>query len=135
MKKFNKEKLEFFLPEKFKGLSKKYILHCVFNEKIQKLWKPQIGDIIVGQTGNVFVISGHHTGHESVGGDSYLFGGSFCNRNGGHLMDSTHCFVMNKDGLQYTHYEDIEGPYNNLNWSKIEDYRYVPYPHELIYLL
>ena len=31
-KNFNKEYLEFYLPDKFNGLSKDYILNCIFDE-------------------------------------------------------------------------------------------------------
>jgi hypothetical protein len=40
---FKKEDLEFFLPDKFKGLNKKYLLECIFDEEIQKNWIPTMG--------------------------------------------------------------------------------------------
>jgi hypothetical protein len=36
MKEFKKEDLEFYLPDTFKGLSKDYLLECIFNDEIQK---------------------------------------------------------------------------------------------------
>lgn len=127
---FNKEDLDFFLPKSFKGLSKEYILEAVFNEQIQKNWRPQIGDVIVGRTGNVFVISGYHQTHESLGGDKFFFGGSLCSRDGGNFLNDTHCYVLNKDGMEYYYghsgIEKQENPY----YSKFSDFRYVPYPHE-----
>lgn len=130
MTKFNKEGLEFFLPDSFKGLSKEYILDKIFDEKIQQNWIPQKGDIIVGETGNIFVISGTHPS-KNEGGTLYFFGGGLCNRNGGILLDSTYSYVANKTGLQYVHYQKDSAPYNNPYWCKISDFRYVPYPHEL----
>ena len=58
MKEFNREDLEFFLQKTpFKGLSKDYILQCIFNDKIQDDWKPQVGDVIVGCTGNILEVA------------------------------------------------------------------------------
>lgn len=129
MKKFNREDLEFYLPsEPFKGLSKKYILKCIFDEDIQKNWKPGVGDIIVGHTGNIFVISGMSKLHESLGGNMYYFGGASCSRNGSNVMDSTFCYTANEKGI-YIH--PINGMMDNLYHSSIRDFRYVPYPHEI----
>lgn len=65
---FNKEDLEFYLPNSFRGMSKQYILDAVFDDDLQKSWVPAVGDAIVGPTGNIFVISGAHLMHEDLGG-------------------------------------------------------------------
>ena len=128
MKKFDKEKLEFYLNDKpFKGLSKNYILDCIFNDDIQKKWTPNVGDVIVGETGNIFVISGVDYLHESLGGNRYYFGGGYCSRNGS-VLDSTYCYTANENG-KYIH--PIEGDIENLYHSSIREFKYVPYPHEL----
>ena len=123
-KEFNKEDLEFFLPNSFKGLSKDYILDKVFNSDIQKNWKPQEGDIIVGCTGNIFVISSKQHLHESLGGDLYFFGGSLCSRDGGNFMNTTQSYVMNKDGFKFDGFEEY-------HIASFSDFRFVPYPHEI----
>jgi len=129
MEKFIKEDLEFFLPNKpFKGLSKEYILEAIFNDEIQKKWTPQVGDIIVGSTGNIFVISGTTNLHERIGGKMYFFGGSLCNRDGGSALDSTCCFTANESGV---YYHPLYGEQQNLNHSSIRKFKYVPYPHEI----
>ena len=120
---FEQEKLDFFLPKSFKSLTKEYILACIFDEDIQKNWKPSVGDIIVGCTGNVFVISGHQHLIEDLGGDLFLFGGSLCSRDGGSFMNSTQCYAMNRKGIKFRNLDTY-------NVSKFSDYRYVPYPHE-----
>lgn len=132
MKDFDKESMDFFLPKSFKGLSKQYIMNAIYDKKIQANWKPQVGDIIVGPTGNVFVIAAYHQGHESVGGDKYFFGGGLCSRDGGCIMNETYSHVLTEDGLEY-YYSDEgiktrEHPY----YSKFSHFRFVPYPHELI---
>ena len=105
-------------------MNKKYLLSCIFNEDIQKNWKPNVGDIIIGSTGNVFVISGYHDLVESLGGKLYFFGGSLCNRDGGSLLHSTRCFTMNEKG--YNPNLDV------YSISSFSEFRYVPYPHELV---
>jgi len=128
MKKFDKEEIEFHLSEKpFKGLSKEYIMKAIFDEHIQKNWKPQMGDIIVGKSGNIFVISGVDSLHESIGGNRYYFGGGSCNRDGGSILDSTYCYTANESG-KYIH--PVKGEQPNPYHSSIRDFRYVPYPHE-----
>jgi hypothetical protein len=128
MDKFNKEDLEFYLPDKlFKGLSKNYILEAIFNDDIQSKWNPQVGDIIVGCTGNIFVISGMDHLCEKLGGNKYYFGGSSCNRDGGNVLDSTYCFTANESG-KYIH--PLKGQQENLYHSSIRNFKYVPYPHE-----
>lgn len=125
-----KENLEFFLNSKtpFKGLSKRYIIECCLNKDIQSSWQPKVGDIIVGETANIFVISGHHHLVESIGGDMYFFGGGLCNRDGGCFMDSTYCFTINRSGVKY----GIDGkPEQDCYHSSFSKFRYVPYPHEL----
>jgi hypothetical protein len=127
MNKFKKKALEFYLPDNFKGLNKEYLMECIFDKKIQQKWNPGIGDIIVGCTGNIFVISMVDELHESIGGKRYYFGGGSCNRDGGNILDSTYCYTANESG-KYIH--PIEGEQNNLYHSSIRDFRYVPYPHE-----
>lgn len=131
MNKFKKSDVKFFLKDSFKGLSKKYMIDCIFNEQIQKKWYPRVGDIIVGCTGNIFVISGKHTLHEDLGGNTFFFGGGLCNRNGGCFMDDTYCSILNKDGMKYVHSDNGIEKVNDPYYSKFEDFRYVPYPHEL----
>lgn len=128
MKEFNEEKLEFHLPKSFKGLDKKYILNCIFDEKIQKNWNPTKGDVIVGSTGNIFVISNVDRLHQSLGGTRYYFGGGSCNRNGGRILDDTYSFTANEDGKWY---HPIEGEKENPYHSSIREFRFIPYPHEL----
>lgn len=94
---FNKKDLDFFLPDRFKGLTKEYIMDKVFDKSIQESWIPSVGDIIVGPTGNVFVISDVHSLDKKLGGTLYFFGGSLCNRTGGSIMDKTMCYTMNTD--------------------------------------
>jgi len=128
MKEFNKEDLEFYLNDKsFKGLSKEYIMEAIFNDDIQNKWQPQVGDIIVGRTGNIFVISGMDRLHESLGGNMYYFGGGSCNRDGGNVLDSTYCYTANESG-KYIHH--LNGEQENLYHSSIRKFKYVPYPHE-----
>lgn len=125
---YDKETLEFFLPDEFKGLSKEYILDCMFDNEIQKNWVPGMGDIIVGPTGNIFVISVVDELHESIGGTRYYYGGGSCNRDGGRVLDSTFYYTANESGI---YYHPIKGKIKNYNHSSIREYRYVPYPHEL----
>jgi hypothetical protein len=63
-------------------LNKKYLLECIFNKKIQQKWTPNVGDVIVGCTGNIFVISAIDNLHECIGGKLFYFGGGSCNRDG-----------------------------------------------------
>lgn len=121
--KFSKRDLKFFLPKTFKGLSRQYLIECIFDAHIQDKWYPQVGDIIVGCTGNVFVISGKHDLHESLGGTCYFFGGSTCGRNGSGILNGTQSYVMNKDGFRFSNLDQ--------EVSKISNFRFVPYPHEI----
>lgn len=123
MDKFDTETLDFHLPTAYKGMTKSYMLSCMFNSKIQKKWIPGVGDVIVGETGNIFVISGMHHLKEELGGPLYFFGGGLCNRDGGCNLNSTKSYVMNKDGKKYTEL-DVH------RISKVSEFRYVPYPHE-----
>lgn len=129
---FKKENLDFYLPSQFKGMSKKYILDQIFNLKIQDNWTPKVGDVIVGCTGNVFVISNEHICIEEMGGNLFFFGGGLCNRDGGNRLNETYSFTMNKGGewVEYTStgYEVVPNVYH----SSISNFRFVPYPHELI---
>jgi hypothetical protein len=126
--KFNKKELEFFLPDSFKGLSKKYLLDCIFDEDIQQKWSPQLGDVIIGCTGNIFVIGAIEELHEKLGGREYFFGGGSCNRDGGGILDSTFCYTANESGKKY---HPLDGEIEDLYHSSIRDFKFVPYPHEL----
>jgi hypothetical protein len=128
MEEFKKEELEFYLPETFKKLSKQYLIDNIFNEEIQKNWIPNIGDIIVGCTGNIFVISVVENLHENIGGTMYYFGGGSCNRNDGNVLDSTFLYTANESGK---YYHPIKGEQSKVGHNSIRDFRYVPYPHEL----
>lgn len=128
---FNKEELEFFLPDRFKGLTKEYILDKIYDKSIQESWIPSVGDVIVGPTGNVFVISNIHKLDEKLGGTLYFFGGNLCNRTGGSIMNETMCYTMNRDGKWYTWEEGKVVTKDNPYHSKVSEFRYVPYPHEL----
>jgi len=125
---FELEYLSFFLPASFKGLSKEYIIKCIFDEEIQNNWNPGTGDVIVGPTGNVFVISNTEFLHETLGGIRYYYGGFSCNRNGGNILNETACYTANESGV---YYDPIKGETPNLDHSSIRQFRYVPYPHEL----
>lgn len=129
---FDKEKLNFFLPKSFKGLSKEYILDKLFDNEIQNNWNPQIGDIIVGSTGNIFVISNKHNSVEELGGTLFFFNGVLCNRSGGNILNETISSTMNQSGLWFYYDEQmiIKTKYNPYH-TKIANFRYVPYPHEL----
>ena len=124
---FIRTELEFHLPQLFKGLSKEYMLKCIFDEEIQQNWTPQIGDIIIGSTGNVFVISGKSNLHEDLGGPLYFFGGLLCGDDEGFLCD-TLSFTANESGRWYHPYRGEE---MNLYHSSIREFKYVPYPHEI----
>jgi len=132
LQKFIKEDLQFNLPKSFKGLSQEYILYCIFNDAIQSKWKPQIGDVIVGHTGNIFVISGKHFKSieythtkEAIEGDSlFFFGGGLCNRDGSSLLNETHCETMNEFG------NPPETLKEKLFFCSWKEFRFVPYPHE-----
>lgn len=128
MKKFIKDDLDFFLPDSFKGIDKKYMMACIFNEEIQEKWVPTQGDIIVGCTGNVFVISSVSNLSRTLGGTMYFYGGGHCNKDSGNVMDSTYCYTANKSG---NYYHPTGGKQDNLFHSSIKDFKFVPYPHEL----
>ena len=131
MKEFNKEDLEFHLPDSFKGLSKEYIIDCVFNESIQKKWRPTEGDVIVGCTGNVFVISGSHVLYPDLGGTVFFYGGHLCIKGRGCMMNDTACYTMNKGGKWMEAGEpNPDDLPTNLNHTSYQNYRFVPYPHE-----
>lgn len=131
MTKFNKEDLEFYLPTSFKGLSKEYILDKIFNKDIQYSWYPKIGDVIVGCTGNIFVISNSHNLVGELGGELFFFGGGMCNRDGGNIMDQTYSYTMNESGKWFTYTANGIEEKKNFNHSSWKEFRYVPYPHEL----
>lgn len=126
---FIREDLEMYLSDKpFKRLSKEYILYCIFNEDIQNKWTPQVGDIIVGPTGNIFVLAGKHHLIPELGGDTFFFAPGFCSRDGDSFMESTYSSTVNKSGIKY----GFGGkPIDDLYHTAFSHFRYVPYPHEL----
>lgn len=126
--KFTFEDLEFHLPDIFKGMSKQYLLERIFDNETQENWKPKIGDVIVGVTGNIFVISSKHHLEETLGGDLFFFGGGLYNRDGVCTLNGTYSFTMNKSGkwIQHTK-EEVSNSFH----SSFSDFRYVPYPHEI----
>jgi hypothetical protein len=131
MTEFIKEDLEFHIGKKtFKGLSTNYILEKIFDENIQKKWVPQEGDIIVGCTGNIFVISGKTQICDELGGTTYFFGGDFCDRDGDCFMESNYCYTMNESGIHYKWKEGKAVTTKDLYHSSYKDFRFVPYPHE-----
>lgn len=123
----NIKTIEYFLPAYFKGLSKEYMMSCILDENIQKNWKPDVGDVIVGETGNIFVISAKEDLHESLGGTMYFYGGGSCNRDGGNVLDSTFCYTANESGK---YYHPTKGETTNLYHTSIRNYKFIPYPHE-----
>ena len=125
------EDLKFYLPDNFKGMSKQYLLGCIFDKEIQKMWKPKIGDVIVGITGNVFVISAKHELKEVLGGDLFFFGGGLCNRDGGCTLNETYSYTMNESGKWIQHTKGGFEEVNNNFHSSFSEFRYIPYPHEL----
>lgn len=131
MDKFKKEKLEFHLPDNFKGMTKDYIMNVIFDKIVQSKWNPQIGDVIVGCTGNIFVISGEHNLVPELGGKLFFFGGGLCSRDGGYIMNETYAFTMNESGKWYAYGKNGFEEKHNLNHSSWKDFRFVPYPHEL----
>lgn len=127
MKKFKHELLEIHLPERFKGLRKDYLIGCIFDDEIQQRWVPGVGDIIVTNMGRIYVISAKENFDERIGGTMYYYGGGACNRDGGHVLDSTFCYTANESGK---YYHPIKGEVENLYHTSIRNFRYVPYPHE-----
>lgn len=130
MDKFNKEDLEFYLNDDgIKGLSKEYILNCIFDKTIQRNWKPGIGDLIVGETGNIYTITSSFPFHESIGGEHFYFGGGMCVRDGGNFCNETYTMVLTKDGIEYG--RDGNPVDFSTTYRSYKNYRYIPYPHEL----
>lgn len=130
MKKFIKKDLEFYLPESFRGLSKKYIVNKIFDKELQKSWCPRVGDLIVGCTGNIFVISAKEHLHEKLGGDLFFFGGGLCTRDGSCFMNETFCYTMNKSGKWIEVGVDGHKEKDNCYHSAIKDFRFIPYINE-----
>ena len=116
--KFIREDLEFYLPETFRELTKEYILECIFNDEIQKNWKPQEGDVMVGCTGNIWVIASKYDYHESIGGTMYFFGGTI-GRIGGVNQSIASCHTMNESGKWIE-----EG--THFGHSSIKNFRFIP---------
>jgi len=129
---FDRETLEFHMPEIFKGMHKSYMLTKMFDEKIQKKWKPETGDVMVGSTGNIFVISNVEQLHEKLGGDRCYFYGHMCNRTGWNVLNETASHTMNKDGKWIGWSKEGElVEMQNYSHSKQSHFRFVPYPHEV----
>jgi len=128
MKEFDKDSLNFYLPEKFKGMDKEYMLSCIFNDNIQFEWKPGVGDVIIGITGNIFIISVVDYLSDNLGGTRYYYGGGSCTNINNNILDDTYYYTANERG-DYIH--PLNGLQKNLNHSSIRDFKYVPYPHEL----
>ena len=128
---FDEFELHFHLPETFKGLSKEYIIDKVFNDDIQDNWVPQIGDLMVGPTGNIYAIGAIDKLHEKLGGIKYYFGGGMCSRDGSSQMKETFCYTINESGDDIgwgdNGLEIKDNPYH----GKISNYKFIPYPHEL----
>lgn len=123
---FKKEDLEFHLPDTVMRLSKKYIMECIFDKKIQESWKPSFGDLMIGPTGNAFVISSVYPYHESIGGTMYFYGGGNCSKDSNGVMDSTYCYTANESG---NYFHPLKGIMPNPYHSSIRKFRYVPYPY------
>ena len=132
MEKFNREDIEYFLPDTFKGLSKQYLLDCIFNDDIQRLWIPEIGDIIVSKTGNIFVISNIENYCEDLGGTLYFYSGFLASTNNSNYLSVTKCYTMNKSGkwISYNSKGKLEESQNCYH-NKLDNYKFVPYPHEI----
>lgn len=128
---FNEKSLDQFLPDNFKGLSKSYIMNCVFNNTIQKDWKPRVGDVIIGITGNVFVISASQTLVEELGGTVFFFGGGLRTSGNDGILNETYNYALNKTGKKFIRTSKGIDEVSDMNYSRFSDYRYVPYPHEL----
>lgn len=104
MTEFNSAQLEIHIPDDVKqrwDVSKEYILDCVFHERMQEEWDPRVGDLMIGPTGNIWIISSKQNFCESFGGPMFFFGGNLCSRDGGCIMNETTCYTMNKDGFWY----------------------------------
>ncbi len=102
------------------GLSVKYILDVVKNEDIQKSWKPKMGDLMVGSTGNLWVLSNSQKLCQELGGELFFFGGNTCVRGAGILMDQTMCYTVNKEGKSW------RGEENDPYHSSFDRFRWVP---------
>lgn len=123
--KFKKSDLKYWLKP-FNGLTKKYMMECIFDKELQASWKPKVGDLMCGPTGNIFPIAGKHHLHESLGGPVFFYAPTLCNRDGGNIMNSTHCSLMNETGFR----PDAPFDWDVYTVSKFSDYRWIPYPHE-----
>ena len=105
-----------------------HVIDCIFDKELQDKWVHRVGDLMVGCTGNIFVISGKHDLVEEMGGTVFLFGGQLCTSDGSCLLDSTSCYVMNKDGLKYRATGDgYVGEYS-FNYSSFKEFRWIPRP-------
>ena len=117
--KFDREELEFYVDDHLMlGLSKEYILECIFDEEIQKKWYPRIGDLIVGHTGNIFAIGGSQRFHADIGGEVFFFGGTMAAKSGSCRMTEPMSYSMNRNG------DHFDSPYHS-SWK---NKRYIPRP-------
>lgn len=130
MTEFIREDVARFMKETFKGLSKEYILNCMFNESIQAKWVPQRGDMIVGSTGNIYFISAEDKLSDKLGGTQWYYGGGMCNRDDGNVLDETYCYTMNKTGIWKGWKDGSIQEYKNYYHSSLSNYKFIPYPHE-----
>ena len=70
------------------------------------VWEPKRGDYFaagyetLGNRANIYVVSGEHSLVPELGGKMWFFGGHFCNRDGGCLMDTTASYCMNMNGVK-----------------------------------
>lgn len=131
MDKFERESLEFWLRDdtahEYRLPNAKYVLDVLFNEDVQKSWKPQVGDLFATHTGNIYVISGDHNLTEELGGRLFFFGGGMCTRGDGCIMDETYCYTMNKDGLSWHWGENGKRSTEKAhNHSAISKFRWIP---------
>lgn len=121
--------MEFSLRNKsIKGLSNQYILDAIFDKPTQAMWRPQVGDIIVGPTGNIFVIGASQMFYPEIGGEVFFFGGTMA-ASKGCTMDTPVCYTMNRGGRFMKPGTPKEGEYfpGHSSWKK---FRFVPYAHE-----
>ena len=117
-------------------LNNEYKLMCLKADDIQNNWQPIKGDFMCTKhsychknqngctdndpcidclkMGNVYVISGEYSYHESVGGIHWFFGGNACVRGEGNLCNDTQCYIMTESG-----YSTISSKYYTSSKSKM----------------
>ncbi len=121
---FEYDTIEFFVNDdnEFK-INKSHILSMCFNEEVQSRWKPKVGDIILGKTGNLFVISSSERLNESIGGTLFFFGGGTYFYNDG--TKGTYCYTMNESGTRYNSFKEST---DDLYHSSFSEFRWIPRP-------